>query len=353
MTRPKLQVVEQSDEPQQETVDSQWESAARVKRQPVNWLVPGRILAGTVAVLEGHKGVGKSSLCCALVAAITRGKAFVGRKKMPKGAVLWSPGEEDAATVVRPRLEAAGADLDRVHFPAANELGVRRRMMLPGCCAYLRSAIDHYGATMCILDPLSSHVPPEMDLRSDQSIHQVLDPVADLAYSTGCTVVITRNLVKAQGVDRLHAGLGGAAVGGVARSVLVIDQPDRKLSRRVLRVVVCNLSPHGTPAIEYHLEDKGWPVVAKLREVPSDQDDEAADLLDASERDVRADARILLRRLLGNEWVSVSCIRSEADNASISERTLRSAKTELGVQSRRVGTSTPAHWEWGPPKGGW
>lgn len=353
MARPKLQVVESADEAQEETVDSQWESAARVKRQSVTWLLPGRVLAGTVSVLEGHKGVGKSSFCCALVAAISQGKSLIGRKKIPRGDVLWSPGEEDAATVVRPRLEAAGADLAHVHFPAANELGVRRRLMLPGSCSYLRSAIEHYGATLCILDPLSSHVPPEMDLRSDQSIHQVLDPVADLAYSTGCTIIITRNLVKAQGVDRLHAGLGGAAVGGVARSVLVIDQPDRKSTRRVLRVVACNLS-QGVVAVEYHLQDdKGWPVVVKLREVPAENDNEEADLLDPSERDVRADARILLRRLLGDEWVSVGCIRSEAESASISERTLRSAKTELGVQSRRVGTSTPAHWEWGPPKGGW
>lgn len=353
MARANLRVTTSEDEPQPETVADQWEAASQVKNQPVAWLLPGRVLKGTVAVLEGHKGVGKSSLCCALVAAITKGKPLIGRRKVQKGSVLWSPGEEDAATVVRPRLAVAGADLSRVHFPAANELGVRRRLMLPGCCGYLRSAIEHFGATLLILDPLSSHVPPEMDLRSDQSIHQVLDPVADLAYSTGCTVVITRNLVKAQGVDRLHAGLGGAAVGGVARSVLVIDQPDRKTSRRVLRVVACNLAS-ATPAVEYHLVDQGgWPIVARLKEVPIEQDDEVADQLDLSERDVRADARLLLRRMIGGDWVSVAHIEAEALSASIGQRTLRTAKAELGVLSRRVGTHTPAYWEWGPPKGGW
>lgn len=353
MGKPKLSVTPPDDENQPEGVDSQWEAAHEVKRRPITWLLPGRILSGSVAILEGEKGVGKSTFNCAIVANITTGKTLLRSKKKPTGHVLWLPGEEDAATVVKPRLEAAGADLKRVHFPGPNDRGERRRLVFPSSLTYLRNAVDHYAAQLVIIDPLSSHVPPDTDLRSDQAIHQVLDPLADLAHTTGCTILLTRNLTKDRTASRINQGLGGAAVGGVARSILVIDWPDRRTSRRVLRLVACNLS-RGAAAVEYELADqKGWPTLANMKEIPMDNDDDGADLEEPGERDVRADAMVLLRRLLDKGWVSYADIEAEALGAGIGLRTLRKAKAELGVRSRRVGTSTPAHWEWGPPKAGW
>ena len=350
MAEGRLRVRGSPEEEQSESVADQWEAAANVAVKPLRWLVPGRVVQGAVAIIEGHKGVGKSTFLAALVASITRGRPMVGRKRLTRGCVLWSAGEEDPASVVRPRLAAAKADLAAVHFPAAGDGGRRRRLALPYSLGALRQAVEHYRPVLLILDPLSSHVPPELDLRNDQGTHQVLDPLADLAHDTGCTVVLSRNLVKSRDVDRVHAGLGGAAVGGVARSVLAIDWPDRAQSKRVLRVIACNLVG-AAPPLEYRIEDRGgWGVMAGARELTPDQDDANAALLDDAERDVRADARLLLTRLVSAEWVPVGTIIAEANAASISERTLRSAKVDLGIRSRRVGANSPAYWEWGPPK---
>lgn len=353
MTARKLRVADTQDESERQDVESQWESAKRVKKQPVTWLLPGRLLNGSVSILEGAKGVSKSTFACALAAALTRGVPFLGRKKSKPQSVLWLPGEEDVATMVRPRLESAGANLERVHFPALNDRGERTRLTLPGHVHQIRDAILHFGCKLLIVDPLSSHVPPDINLCVDQCIHQVLDPVADMAHSLDCVVLMTRNLTKNTSAQRINQGLGGAAVGGVARSVLVIDWPDRRTSRRVLRVVACNLAK-ATPALEYELADQGgWPVLSAIRELPPDEDDADADLEESGERDTRADAVLLLRRVIGTERVPYVIIAREAEDAGIGLRTLRKAKADLGITSHRVGSSVPPHWEWGPPKGGW
>jgi putative DNA primase/helicase len=353
MTASKVRIAHEPDDDAPPTVGEQWESAKDIKRRPLLWMLPNRIPAASVVLVEGDKGVGKSTLLCALAAHVTGGRKLVGRKKPAAGSVLWCPGEEDASTVTKSRLEAAGANMDRVHFPRENERGERRKVMLPSGTGQLRSAVDHFGATLLVIDPLSAHVPPEVSLSFDQDIHSVLDPLAELAHATGCTVVCTRNLTKNTQGPALHRGLGGAAVAGVARALLRIDWPDEKSTRRLMRVVRCN-SGRPVGPLEYELAEAGDVCcLARVRELGVDQDDADATADDPGERDVRADARLLLRRVLDAGRVSVKVIEAEAKAACIGDRTLRFAKADLKVQSHRVSNANPPHWEWGPPKGGW
>jgi putative DNA primase/helicase len=344
---------DQSEEEQQQSLTDLWVSAQKVGNRKIEWLWKDRIVASAMAILEGQKGVGKSTVCASLVAAITGGVKLHGRPVTKPKAVIWLAGEEDVRTQVRPRLQAAGADLKRVHFPAEDERGLRRRVILPAERPALDAAIRHFDAALVIIDPLSSFVAPDTDLRADQSIHACLDPLADLCHATGCTILLTRHVSKNRAADRIDQGLGGVAVAGVARSVLCIDWPDRRCARRVLRVIACNAAAKA-PSLEYVLADKdGYPAMADVKEIATSEDDEDGDLADHGERDARNDARNLLRRVLQTEWVSAKQILTESEGAGISPRTLRSAKGELGVRSRRIGKTTPPHWEWGPPKKGW
>jgi energy-coupling factor transporter ATP-binding protein EcfA2 len=340
-----------SDEP--EGVEDIWQTGPTVGRRRQQFLFPCRMLAGTLTILEGRKGCGKSTLAAAMTAALTTGQALLGRRKGKPGHVLWLAGEVDYELEVEPRLLVAGADLDRVHPPRADEHGIRRRIILPFQYRALQQAIEHWKCVLCVIDPLSSLVPPEVDLRSDQAVHSVLDPLCHLAAATNCSILLTRNLTKDRGADRLDQGLGGAGVAGVARSLLQIDWPDIRFPVRILRVVRCNQAGV-VPAMEYRVEaEEGQPVLTGWRTIPPADDDPDAEALDAGDRDVRADARLLLRRLVGDEWCCASAVMREAADALISERTLRQAKAELGIRSRRQGHHTPAYWEWGPPKGGW
>jgi RecA/RadA recombinase len=67
---------------------------------------------GALIGLGGREGVGKSTVCAHLAAQATRGVLSGDFYGTPKGAVIVST-EDDWSATIKPRLVAAGADLDR------------------------------------------------------------------------------------------------------------------------------------------------------------------------------------------------------------------------------------------------
>src|SRR5262249_48163238 len=92
--------------------------AADVQRRAVRWLWQNRIPRGMVTLLVGPPKVGKSVLTSDIVARVTRGTSWPDGAANPSGpsTALVVNTEDLVAEVQRPRLEAAGADLERVVF---------------------------------------------------------------------------------------------------------------------------------------------------------------------------------------------------------------------------------------------
>ena len=93
-----------------------------VEKQPIKWLWPSRAALGKVTMIAGHPGLGKSQLTTFLAAQVTNGWRWPASEgRAPKGSVLMLSAEDDVADTIRPRLEAAGADVDRVHMSDCNQ----------------------------------------------------------------------------------------------------------------------------------------------------------------------------------------------------------------------------------------
>lgn len=330
-----------------------WDRADKLRAVRFKWLWPGRIIEGSITVVEGQKGVGKSSVAVALAASITAGKILPGQKKVKeRGAVLWLASEENFGSVVKPRLIAAGADLKRI-FPLKSRINDKQgKLTFPSGLDALEEAIREFGVKLIIIDPWISCLDGNLSPKDEQQIRAALDPLNHLMIETGCVALITRHWTKDSTADRIDRGLGSVAIAATARSVLAIDWPDRKQPRRVLRVIACNETGI-SPSLEYDLIDaNGSPVMGCFKLLSSTEDDPDGDLADLGERDARGDARKMLMALLANGPVPYSAVVREAGAAGLSERTLRSVKVDLGIKSIRIGRAVPPHWEWKPPQGG-
>src|SRR5499427_683862 len=88
---------------------------SRLEPQALEWLWPYRLALGKLAILDGDPGLGKSLLTLDLCAHLSTGRPFPDGSPGPgplNSLVL--NGEDGAEDTIRPRLQAAGADLERV-----------------------------------------------------------------------------------------------------------------------------------------------------------------------------------------------------------------------------------------------
>ena len=333
---------------------SHWTTAESLAARDVRWILPGRLIAGCLAVLEGETSTGKSTWIAALIAAITTGSPWYGRPRSAPRNVLYLASEEDYASMIRPRLIAAGADESRVITPSLDDAGEQRRVYLTTGLGQLKDAIAKYSLELIVCEPLSSHVGPAVDLCQVNQVRACLDPVNTLGLRTGCTILVTRGLRKDRTGPRMSHGQGSLAISDTARCVLVVERPDQTTTRRVVRVVKCSLAGGMTPGMEHYLDGLAGepPVVSRMRELDRSQDDDAADVADAGDRDMRDDARHLVRSLCSTEWVRVTVIAEAARYAAIGEKTLRRAKADLRVRTRQLSDGAGNYHEWGPPEGG-
>lgn len=101
--------------------------ASRVAAERVDWLIDCWLPRRSLTLLAGREGLGKSTIAVDLAAQATRGE-LDNRTPM---RVLYLSTEDSRSMTVRPRLEAAGADLDQVGFLDIDRDGHSGALELP------------------------------------------------------------------------------------------------------------------------------------------------------------------------------------------------------------------------------
>jgi len=95
-------------------------SAKDVEMTGIDWLWPNRFAIGKLGIIAGLPDEGKGQITCDIVARIT---TTTGDKnwpcnegKAPHGNVIIASAEDDFSDTIKPRLCAAGANMDRIRF---------------------------------------------------------------------------------------------------------------------------------------------------------------------------------------------------------------------------------------------
>ncbi len=211
---------------------SRFVSLASVSPEEQPWLWPDRIAMGTITLLEGDPGQGKSLIICDWTARVSRGWSFPGDElkhdpaaladtqefPVPAGVVLLAP-EDHLATTVVPRLLAAGADLSRV-LALHESSTAEGSFQLPRDVPVLEQHIQQAQARLVVIDPLSAYLPS--GLQSDSQVRLAMQSLAGLAQRTGVAIVLVRHFVKENCRRATSAGAGGIAIMGRARAALAV-----------------------------------------------------------------------------------------------------------------------------------
>ena len=181
--------------------------ASQIVSRAVSWLWRDRLPLGMLVEINGDPGLGKGTIVADLTARATRGIAFPGDPVAgPPCNVLWLSAEDGADTATKPRLEAAGADLDRVYILDHVQVGDRRMpLVLPDRLDLIRQTIIERNIEFLVLDPLNGFVSSRLDRHVDADLRaNLLYPLKTLAETTGTLILLIRHLNKGTGAKAVY-----------------------------------------------------------------------------------------------------------------------------------------------------
>ena len=228
--------------------------ASAIRVRPVLWLWDGRIALGTLALVGGREGIGKSTLSYQLAADVTAGRlngVFYSERK----SVIVAATEDSWEHTIVPRLMAAGADLDRVYrVDVTTAAGFHGSLNLPGDLRALQERIKDVDAALVLLDPLMSRLDGGLDTHKDADVRQALEPLVALADCCGVSLLGLIHVNKSTSTDPLSLLMASRAFAAVARSVLfVTTDPDNEASR-IVGMAKSNLGRTDLPSLTFGIE---------------------------------------------------------------------------------------------------
>jgi AAA domain len=300
--------------------------------------------------------LGKSMLTIDLAARVSTGRPMPGQSgaRTPRGVVILSA-EDDTARTIRPRLEAAGADLSKIAIVSVRDPDgtLRDPTIAADDLRAVEQAIAQVDALMVVIDPLMAYLPDSVNANMDHDVRRALSALSDLAERTGAAIVVVRHLRKsAADGNPLYRGGGSIGIIGAARAGLLValDPDDPSGSRRVLAATKANLAPL-PPSLSFTVEvapGTGQPRIAWHGTTAH----RAADLLRIPDREEgapeRRDAEAFLTDLLTDGPLPAKQVQAEARAAGLSWTTVRRAQERLGIRPRKIGRpgDDAQGWRW-------
>jgi hypothetical protein len=207
--------------------------------------------------------------------------------------------------------------------------------------------LQQTNARLVIADPIQSYLGAEVDAHRSNETRPVMDGLSRLAEEFGCCILLVRHLSKAPTGKAIHRGLGSIDLTGAVRTELLAGCSPDGPAQRALVQMKSNLGQFG-PSLGYVIEADGtfrWTGETSLTASAI-----LGPELNGEETGARADAKELLLSVLAQGPRPVNDIIAEADQEGISERTLKRAKKDLGVRSKKGQMSSG--WEWSLPEEG-
>lgn len=320
------------------------ECLANVVPEAITWLWDQRIANGKLAILDGPPAAGKSTFMLDIVARLTTGRPMpFEHVARPAASVLIVAPEDGTADTIVPRLVLAGADLERVFVLARIETKDGQRLVrIPDDVPLIENTIREKRAALVIIDSLMSTL-GERDTHRDAAVRSALLPLADLAERTKAAIVAIRHHSKAAGGTALTRGIGSIAFTALARSVLTLapspDDPDLRV------VALAKVNVARPPAsLGFKLVSAGQHArVEWIGEVAFSADDLVSQPSGEKEPRKRRQAKALLLELLAGGPVDSRAVESAAVQNDIAWATMRRAKKDLRIKSKKIGKD---RWVW-------
>jgi hypothetical protein len=210
-----------------------------IEARDVEWIDAPFLPAGEVVTNNADGDTGKGLLAVHWAARISRGE--LGERRM----VVFAVAEDAFDTILKPRLLAAGANLEWVRALSWRRAGTEDALLIPDDVADLEFALKVLQARLLVIDPLLSHLSGKTNTHTDHEVKLALKPLMTLAHNVGCGVLGNGHFSKDKAGGARRAASGSSAFTNTPRVGLAMAYDDEDPDLRVLEVIKSNLGPKG------------------------------------------------------------------------------------------------------------
>jgi len=317
-------------------VEVETATASDIQTKPISWLLNPYLPLGTVSILFGDGGFGKSFATLAIAAAITEGEMLPGMDKpFPVSDVIIQNAENPWASVIKPRLEMLGADCSRIH----TIIDTDKRLTLTD--ERIEAAICKHNAKFVVIDPVQNYFSENFSMNRAESVRPALTHLERVAERTGSAILIVGHIAKGRGKAQ-HKGLGSVDMVNSVPSVLLLGKAEGlNADERVIAHMKGNFSELGS-SIKFRLSKAdGFQWMGECDITPDD-------IINFNARKAKEDkskideAIDFLEEILADGEIPASEAIELAAEVGISKRTLDRARKELDVTSKK----SEGHWVW-------
>ena len=288
----------------------------------VEWLWKPYIPFGKVSILQGNPGEGKTYFAMQLAAACTNRKPLPCMDELEPFNMIYQTAEDGLGDTVRPRLEEAGADLDRILVIDDGD----RPLTLTD--ERLEKAIRENHARLVIIDPIQAFLGANVDMNRANEVRPVFRKLGDIAQDNRVAILLIGHLNKANGMTSLQRGLGSTDIIAAVRSALFIGKLKDDPTIRILTHEKSSLAPAGD-SIAFSLGDgEGFSWIGAV-EITADQLLSGAKEAPTKATKVEQGVKLLEEMLRNGAKASNRDILVRAKSLGISRRTLNDSKARL------------------------
>ena len=335
-----------------------------VEVEQVEWLLYPFIPYGKVTIIQGDPGEGKTTMVLQIIAKLTRGETIlpadstkdkrididsesdmVDAENIENNAstqhleapvnVIYQTAEDGLGDTIKPRLEQAGADCNRVAFIKEDN----DKLTLED--ERIRNAIIQISAKMVVLDPIQAFIGHNGNMTNAVKMREILSKLSKVAAETNCAIVLVGHMNKSGGGNQLYRGLGSIDIAAAARSILMVSRDKEEPWKRYMFPVKSSLAPEGEP-IGFELDkEKGFRWIGKCQI-------NVEELLNVEKSTGKKDIAVeYLQKLLSAEDLPSTYIYEKMKEYGIAKRTVQEAKKIAEIKAYKKGKNWYWHMEVG------
>lgn len=148
--------------------------------EEAEWLIPGWIPAGQISVIAADGGIGKTTLWCHIIAALSNGSACIldppGFTREPM-RITFLTTEDSVRKKLRKKLRLAGADMKNIITPdfAGDRSGLLHKLKFGS--QEMDKVLRHFHPALCIFDPVQGFTPPKVNMGSRNEMRDCMAPL--------------------------------------------------------------------------------------------------------------------------------------------------------------------------------